>query len=279
MTEIPTGRPADSDLVAFLDGELSPAQAQWVEIWLTRDVELRQRLDLLGRGSAAPIQDAFAALLAAAPEAKLKQMLLALSGFRVERTVTRTRRSWLWMRSRPRLALLAAGIALFIAGILVDRFLVDWGGITGIEIARDSEDEWRQAVAQYMSLYTSDTLSGIADEVPPKDRELAAVGAKLGVHLLPSSVSLPGIALKRAQVLQYDGKPLGQIAYLDPRDGVVALCIYTDSHQEIAPSPEQRAGLNIVHWASHGRAFMLVGRKAMPELRELASLLSQRLTL
>ncbi|MBV8961626.1 MAG: anti-sigma factor [Hyphomicrobiales bacterium] len=279
MTEIPTGRPADSDLVAFLDGELSPAQAQWVEIWLTRDVELRQRLDLLGRGSAAPIQDAFAALLAAAPEAKLKQMLLALPGYRVERTVARTRRSWLWMRSRPRLALLAAGIALFIAGILVDRFLVDWGGITGIEIARDSEDEWRQAVAQYMSLYTSDTLSGIADEVPPKDRELAAVGAKLGVHLLPSSVSLPGIALKRAQVLQYDGKPLGQIAYLDPRDGVVALCIYTDSHQEIAPSPEQRAGLNIVHWASHGRAFMLVGRKAMPELRELASLLSQRLTL
>jgi hypothetical protein len=37
--------------------------------------------------------------------------------------------------------------------------------------------------------------------------------------------------------------------------------------------------LNIVHWASHGRAFMLVGRKAIPELRDLASLLSQRLTL
>ena len=84
--------------------------------------------------------------------------------------------------------------------------------------------------------------------------------------------------MKRIQILQYDGNPLGQIAYLDPREGVLALCIYADGHKDSGPTTEQRAGLNIVHWASHGRAFMLVGRKAMPELRELASLLSQRLT-
>ena len=51
------------------------------------------------------------------------------------------------------------------------------------------------------------------------------------------------------------------------------LCIYADSHEDIAPTTEQRVGLNIVHWASR-RAFMLVGRKAMPELRDLASLFS-----
>ncbi|MBV9568663.1 MAG: hypothetical protein JO172_11030 [Hyphomicrobiales bacterium] len=111
------------------------------------------------------------------------------------------------------------------------------------------------------------------------ERELGAVSAKLGVSLPPSAVSLPGIALKRAQILQYDEKPLAQVAYLDPHDGVMALCIYADSHKDIAPTAEQRAGLNIVHWASHGRAFMLVGRKAMPQLQDLASLLSKRLTL
>ncbi|MBV9560261.1 MAG: anti-sigma factor [Bradyrhizobium sp.] len=279
MSETPTGRPADADLVAFLDGELSPAQAQWVEVWLAHDSALRQRLDVFAQVGTVSIKEAFGALLAEAPEAQLRQMLLALPSYRPDRTITSDRSIWRLVSSRPRLALLAAGIAIFIAGMMTDRLQSDLREIAGIEVASDSEDEWRQAVAEYMSLYTPDTLSGISDEIPPKDRELAAVGAKLGVHLLPSSVSLPGITLKRVQILQYDGKPLGQIAYLDPHDGVVALCIYSDSHHEIGPSSEQRAGLNIVHWASQGRAYMLVGRKAMPELRELAGLLSQRLTL
>jgi len=58
MTEIPTGRPADADLVAFLDGELPPAQAQWVESWLARDAELRMRRDVLAQDGGA-ITDAF----------------------------------------------------------------------------------------------------------------------------------------------------------------------------------------------------------------------------
>jgi anti-sigma factor RsiW len=278
MTETPTGRPADADLGAFLDGELPPAQAQWVESWLARDAELRRRRDVLAQDGGA-ITDAFEALLAQAPEARLKQMLFGLPGYRVERPAANDRRPFFLLRSRPRLALLAAGIAFFAAGVLVDRFLPEWREAAGIEVGSDSEDEWRQAVAEYMSLYTPETIVGISDDPSHMEHELAAIGTKLGINLPPSEVSLPGIALKRAQILQYDGKPLGQVAYLDPRDGVTALCIYSDSHQDIAPTTEQRAGLNIVHWASHGRAFMLVGRKAMPELRDLASLLSQRLTL
>ncbi len=277
MTETPTARPVDADLVAFLDGELSPGQAQWVEGWLSRDAELRRRRALLALESGA-MKQAFEELLSQAPEARLKQMLQALPEYR-KAAASKRRPSFLVLRNRPRLALLAAGIALFAAGVFADRFLPEWREIAGIEAANDSEDEWRQAVAEYMSLYTPETIAGISDDASHRERELGAVGAKLGVSLPPSEVSLPGIALKRAQILQYDEKPLGQVAYLDPRDGVIALCIYGDSHREIAPASEQRAGLNIVHWASHGRAFMLVGRKPMPDLRDLASLLSQRLAL
>ena len=139
--------------------------------------------------------------------------------------------------------LLAAGIALFAAGVLVDRFLPDWREAAGIEVASDSEDEWRQAVAQYMSLYTPETIVGISDDPSHMERELAIVGAKLGIHLPPSQVSLPGVALKRAQILQYDGKPLGQVAYLDPRDGVMALCIYADSHAGYRADHRAASGL------------------------------------
>jgi anti-sigma factor RsiW len=277
MTETPTRRPADADLGAFLDGELSPAQAQWVVSWLSRDAELRRRRDLLAQESGA-VKDAFAALLSEAPEARLEQMLHGLPGYQKAGASERGPLLFFLHGRRPRLALLAAGIALFAAGALADHFLPEWREVTGIE-ASDSEDEWRQAVAEYMSLYTPETIAGISDDPSHMEHELGAVGAKLGVRLPPSDVSLPGIALKRAQILQYDEKALGQIAYLDPHDGVMALCIYGDSHKDIAPTTEHRAGLNIVHWASHGRAFMLVGRKAIPELRDLASLLSQRLTL
>ena len=84
MTEMPTGRPADADLVAFLDGELPPAQAQWVESWLARDTELRRRRDVLLQNRGAII-DAFTTLLAEAPEAKLERMLQGLPGYGVER--------------------------------------------------------------------------------------------------------------------------------------------------------------------------------------------------
>jgi anti-sigma factor RsiW len=279
MTETPTGRPGDADLVAFLDGKLSPAQRHWMESWLARDAELRRRRDLLAQDDDA-IKDAFEAVLAEAPEAQLKQMLLGLPGYRARKPAASGHKPlFVFLQTRPRLALLAAGIAVFAAGVLVDRSLPEWREALGIEVASDNEDEWRQAVAEYMSLYTPETIAGISDDPSHMEHELAAVGAKLGVGLPLPEVSLPGVSVRRAQILQYDGKPLGQIAYLDPRDGVMALCIYADSHQEIAPTTERRVGLNIVHWASHGRAFMLVGRKAVPELRELASLLSQRLAL
>ena len=132
---------------------------------------------------------------------------------------------------------------------------------------------------EYLSLYTTETLASIPEDAAPKERELAVVGTRLGITLPLADVSLPGLALKRAQLLQYDGKPLGQIAYLDPRDGALALCIYANDLPDIAQETEQRAGMNIVHWSSRGRAFMLVGHTAMPQLQKFALLLSQRLTL
>jgi hypothetical protein len=183
------------------------------------------------------------------------------------------RRAW------PRLALLAAAVLLFLAGAVVQRMLPALREAIGVGVADEDEDDWRQAAAQYVSLYTPETLISIPDEAAPREVELARVGAKLGIALPLAGVSLPGLMLKRAQLLQYDGKPLGQIAYLDPRDGAMALCIYVDGQPDRAPVSEQRAGLNIVHWSSRGRAFMLVGHLPAPRLQELASLLSQRLTL
>ncbi len=46
-----------------------------------------------------------------------------------------------------------------------------------------------------------------------------------GSTLDPQTVALPGLDLKGAILFQYDGKPLGQVAYLSTEYGPVAFCI------------------------------------------------------
>jgi anti-sigma factor RsiW len=281
MATAPTGRPTDTDLVAHIDGELPVEKVEWMENWLARDAELRERLALLSRG-ARPFAEAFGLVLTAAPKERLERMLEALPGQRqadnaigMRAPQARSARA----RIRSRLGLMAAGILLFVAGAFFQREFVTLREMAGLETAEQDEDEWRQAAAQYVSLYTSETISGIPDDMAPRERELAMVAARLGIPLPLKSIILPGLSLKRAQLLQYEGKPLGQIAYLDPHDGAVALCIYSAAHSDTPPTSERLVGLNVVHWSSRGRAFMLVGHLPAPRLQELASLLSQQLTL
>jgi anti-sigma factor RsiW len=276
-----TERPSDADLVAYLDGELAADRLAWMEGWLARDAELGARHDLLASGGRR-FGEAFGPLLAAAPRARLENLLQsALAGQPAEASVARPLFGHASLRSRTwqRLGLIAAGVLLFLAGALVQSELPVLRDALGVETAAQDADEWRQAAAQYVSLYTTDTLSGIPDDMAPRERELAKLSSRLGIALPLTSVSLPGLALKRIQLLAYEGKPLGQVAYLDPHDGPLALCIYASETGDNAPLSERRAGLNVVHWSSRGRAFMLVGHMPQPRLQELASLLSRRITL
>ena len=285
MTQGPSaGRPTDADLVAYLDQELEAEHRAEISTWLESDAELRERLVTLAHG-ARSFRDAYGALLAEAPLARMQTML---GGLLDEHPATAgparpapARRSpgWHWpnlsLWARP--SLVAAGLALFLLGAGTDRWVTGWRGAAETEASEESD--WRQAVAEYISLYSHDTLAAIPDDAAPQQRELAMVGAKLGLALPLDQVALPGLTLKRAQLLEYDGKPLAQLAYLDPKSGVLALCIYNDMPHDAPAQSEQRAGLNIVHWSAHGRAFMLVGHAETAELQRFASLLSQKTTL
>lgn len=280
MGDFSQERPTDADLVAQLDGELAADRLAWMQDWLARDAELRALHELLAKGGRR-FDEAFGALLDAAPRQRLESTLAGALAQRPEAEIVRPSfgRRGSGSRVWPRLGLIAAGIALFLAGALAQAELPLLSGMFGERSSEQAEDEWRQAAAQYVSLYTAETLSNIADDPAPRERELGALGKKLGLALPLTSISLPGLSLKRVQVLQYDGKPLGQIAYLDPHDGALALCIYDGGSADRAPASEQRVGLNVVYWSTRGRAFMLVGHLPASRLQEFASLLTRQMTL
>ncbi|EJZ20292.1 anti-sigma factor [Rhizobium sp. Pop5] len=261
--------PSDEDLTAFIDGELTAEEAARIEALITEDEGVAERLEFLARANL-PFAQAFAPLLSEAPREKLERMLAAIPEQKSAKSASvppvATRRRFL-----------GALAASLVAGIAIDRAVIGIGIGRGFS-AKDENSEWRAVVAEYISLYTPETLTGPVPGREIQAAQLASLDEKLGLSLSPEAVSLPGIDFKRALLLQYDGKPLAQIAYLDPETGPVALCIVMSDAGPNAPDLENRKGMNVVYWSNATHAFMLIGRIPADRVQELAENVRSRLS-
>ncbi|MDR9807670.1 anti-sigma factor family protein [Rhizobium hidalgonense] len=251
--------PSDEDLTAFIDGELTAEEAARIKTLASENEGVAERLEFLSRASLS-FEQAFAPLLAQAPREKLETMLAAIPA-------PESAKSGSPPAFATRRRFLGALAAALVAGIAIDR------AVTGIGrgfSAKDENSEWRAVVADYISLYTRETLAGRVPAADVQAAQLGAVDEKLGLSLSPEAVSLPGIDFKRALLLQYDGKPLAQIAYLDPETGPMALCIVRSDAVPKAPDLESRKGMNIVFWSNGTHAFMLIGHAAADRMKAIA---------
>jgi len=239
--------PSDATLVAFLDGELDAADAARIQLLSETQPSVARRLVFLESGML-PFVEAFEPLLAAAPVSELQARLEALpvreKAHAADRVLSRRR-------------FLGAAAACVGLGILFDRGMVGWRHANWV-----ADGSWRDAVAQYMALYTVETLSGQTEQ----NDQLQHVGVQLGLALTPQSTALPGASLRRAQVLQYDADLIAQLVYLDDHYGPVALCLVRSSVAPSHPAHEVRRGLNVVYWGDGAHAYMLIGRNSATDL-------------
>ncbi|WP_414089241.1 anti-sigma factor family protein [Rhizobium sp. BR 314] len=256
--------PTDEQFTAFIDGELEDADREWIERLIADDARVAERFEFLSR-SALPFADAFEPVLAQAPAARLEAMLATIS------SAEKLNASAAGIGRRGFLAAIAAS---FVAAIAIDRGVI----AVNRQLSKPDEDsEWRAAVAEYLSLYTVDTLNAPAGDHAQQVAQLDDVGNKLGLSLAPEAVAMPGIDFKRAQILNYDSKPLAQIAYLDPESGPMALCIVRSANGAAAPGSESRRGMNVVYWSSATHAFMLIGHAPIDRIQQLAADIRSRL--
>lgn len=257
--------PSDEQLTAFIDGELETADRDRIERLIESDAKVAERFDLLSRSNL-PFHAAFEPLLAAAPSARLDAMLAAIPSADAQQKAA---------SGIGRRGVLGAIAACLVAGIAIDRAAI---GISHRLTKPDEGSEWRAVVAQYLSLYTPDTLSGPAGDRTEQVAQLSEVGSKVGLALTPEAVAIPGIDFKRAILLNYDDKPLAQIAYLDPESGPMALCITPSTTGASAPDMENRRGMNVVYWSDAAHAFMLIGHLPIDRMKTLADDVRGRLT-
>ena len=249
-------------LVAFLDDEASEAERAELERRLAADPALRARLDRL-RGVEAPLRDAFVALLEAAPMERLAARLpsaLASSpaplGARPERHALR------WAAAAALAAL------VFGAGFGAAR-------LTSAPPAPvEASETWRQTVAEYMALYTPETFG--AAEAATSDRDLAALGERVGVTFDTERLSVAGLSLRRGELLQFQGVPLAQIGYLDGTIPV-AFCVLRDGEADAPVTTTTSEGFVAASWAKGGRGFMLIGKLPGDRIAALARTLENRI--
>jgi hypothetical protein len=113
---------------------------------------------------------------------------------------------------------------------------------------------WREEMADFLNLYTRDSLANLPEDRSLHETELKSVGRKVGLDLSVEKVALDRLVLKRSQLLNFDGRPLAQIAYLAPSGVPVAFFIFANGEGDHELGFEERHGENIFYRAIKSRA-------------------------
>ncbi len=264
-----TIRPTDEMLTAYLDDELTAGERSALEAAVAVDRAAATRLDFLGHGNLA-YAEAFTPMLDDAPRERLEAMLRALPAARPKGDPANSASGRIGRRG-----LIAAAIGCLVAGAAVDRALLAWQSSLVFE---DEDAALRSEVAEYLALYTADSLLHASADLDERASQLQFAGQRLGLPLDPFAMNLGNLQMRRTQMLEYDGKPLGQILYLDPAHGPVALCILATSSGTRPMRRERRSGLNLVYWSSETHSFVMAARNPMEDLKARADEIRDELT-
>jgi anti-sigma factor RsiW len=244
------------ELIALIDNELDESRRISLLARLETDAALRGRYEEL-RDSKASIGAAFDGLLAQAPLDRLRQ---AIPPETPVRPSPRRFGGFAWRD-------LAAG---FVVGLLVA------GAAAWFAFGLPGNDNWREAVVDYMSLYTDETFAIQTPDPQTQALELSEVGKRVGADLTPENVKLPGLEFKVAFILAYDGVPLGEIAYVDPTGAPVLFCVLAKDGPDAPPRAEKQDRFSLVSWSRQGRGFLVIGGFPEERIAGLARTLETR---
>ncbi len=241
---------SDETLLAYLEGSLDEAEARAIEDAVAEDAVLETRLMALD--PFAPIvQQVFKDVPVEAPSVDLPAPTAPQSN------------------SGP-LRLLA--VAASVAVIAVSATF--WA-------TRPEALGWAEQAAIYQSLYSPDTIANLDNSQQSLDAQFARAEAKLGRSLNRDVLeNLPGLDLKRAQLLSFNGKPLVQVVFADPQGNPLAFCVIRQG--AAAPSKDVNlavlSGLATATWAKDGYGYMLLGGDAQTDLSGELDVLTEAFT-
>ncbi|NVO57734.1 hypothetical protein HW561_18200 [Rhodobacteraceae bacterium B1Z28] len=229
---------SDETLLAYLEGSLDEAQSRAIEAAVEDDAQLERQLMALDP-FAPVVQEVFERLPAESPQVNLPDSVAPA-------------------RSGGFLRLVAVAATTAIAAVA----LTFWA-------TRPADLGWAQQAAIYQSLYVPDTIASLDSSPASLTAQFAQAEAELGQSLNRDVLeALPGLELKRAQILSFKGKPLVQIVFADDQGRPFAFCVIRQGPAAANKDVKQAvlSGLATATWAQDGYGYMLLGSDAQVDL-------------
>ncbi|HDS7828833.1 TPA: hypothetical protein RSS91_003305 [Klebsiella pneumoniae] len=255
---------SDEAIVAWLDGEMHTSDAERFEVALGRDEQLAARTEMLRVGQT-DIACAFASLLKEAPQSRLEAQL---ANVLAQPQATAAKATGVSRR-----ALIAASLSFLVIGSGLGYFARYATGAPG------ESEKIRDLEAQYMSLYSAETLLDADSSPSALQRGLTRTAQDIGLQVNEQQLVLSEAELKMVRMLRYDSTSIAQIAWMHADYGPMALCISPDGQPASTElNHEQRHKINLVWWHSGRYQFVLIGRNPASQLEQNALTLQAALS-
>jgi len=238
---------SDETLLSYLEGTLDEEQSRAIETAVEDDVALEHRLMALDPFAPA-VQQVFETLPVETPVVDLPDPQPARD-------------------TRGLVRLIAVAATTAVAAVA----LTFW-------TTRPAELGWAQQAAIYQSLYVPETIAALENNPEALDAQFAQAEEQLGRSLNQQVLEdLPGLELKRAQVLSFRGKPLIQIVFADDQGQPLAFCVIRQG--PAAPEAEIKqavlSGLATATWAQGGYGYMILGNSPQTDLQGTLDVLTE----
>jgi len=243
-------------LSAFLDGELSEAEAREIEEALANDPALQAELealmhvDVLVKAEAEGVLDepvplSLAAAIRNAPDKSPANVTSAPSSFR-----------WL--------ATAAALVMLTVGG--VGGFVLGSSQPTQIAAAPG----WLADIADYHRVYSAEKRHLVEVGADEADHIQTWLTASIGADVRIPDLSAHGLTFQGARLLVAAGKPVSQLMFTDAQNRVVALCqIQTDTPRD-GRAVQTIDVFELVSWGGNRSNFVIVGDEGRDDLLAIA---------
>lgn len=242
----------DEQLVAFLDGEFDHTPVEEIKAVLAHSDELNARLKQLTLNKSA-MSDAFDALSQTAPHYE------DIMG--VEETAGPA--SSVNFMKIAAVALIALGVGFFASSIIKQGKL----------------ENWHEYVAAYQALYATDTLAHVNSTHLATEKELKRVTTRLNTEISVADLQIDeGLQYKRGQILEYQGRPLVQLAFLASDGAPVALCIMKSQSSDASGiGLQEMENMQSAYWSDGKLDYFLIGPLSAKKIKDFAVKFSQRL--
>ncbi|MDJ0638266.1 MAG: anti-sigma factor [Paracoccaceae bacterium] len=243
----------EEKLSAYLDGELSEADALAMEAAIAADPGLQEELEAIMMADAVA-KEAFAEMVQEPVPAALAKAVKKAPMAGVANAPSAP--SW-W-------STIAASLVFLLIGGVGGYFA---GQSTGdVQVARG----WLNDIADYHAVYASQGRHLVEVSADETDHIQTWLSNTVGADVRVPDLSGNGLTFEGARLLVAVGKPVAQLMFRDGDGKVVALCLIQSNAPQDGFAERSLNGFDMVTWGGTQANFVVVGDEGRGDLGEIA---------